>query len=287
VPVLGLVLGCGTTRLTDTQRTATEQLLISNAVDQAVGQVDCRALAGQTVFLDAQYLEGTVDRGYLVSTLRQHLLACGCLLQEERNKATYVVEARAGGVGTDRHSLLIGIPQTTVPAVVPGQPTQIPEIPFAKKTDQNGVAKIAVFAYNRRTGEPVFQSGVVQALSTAKDMWVFGAGPFQNGTIRKGTEFAGETLPTFGTHDAAGKPVPAPVPVTRAAVWSESSPGPCVDKEPTTSSVFTTPGGALRGPGVDSPGVIRLVGTEPAANENKSKLERGLGKSPRNIARCT
>jgi hypothetical protein len=221
---LALLAGCGTTRMTDTQRTATEQLLISNAIDQAVSRIDVRPLAGRRVFLDPQYLDGTVDRGYLVSSLRQHLLANGCLLQEERAKATYVVEARSGGVGTDRHSLLVGVPQTTVPAFVPGQPTQIPEIPFAKKTDQNGVAKVLVFAYNRQTGEPVWQSGMVQSVSTARDIWFLGTGPFQNGTIRERTGFAGEPLPHIpfpGQAPAAGGTAPPAVSLTEAAAWPE------------------------------------------------------------------
>src|SRR5690348_1502436 len=58
---LVLLSGCGTTRMTDTQRTATEQLLISNAIDQSVSRIDVSALAGKRVFLDAQYLDGTVD----------------------------------------------------------------------------------------------------------------------------------------------------------------------------------------------------------------------------------
>ena len=56
--VLGVTAGCGTTRVTNTQRTATEQLLISNAVDQSVSQLDFRVLAGKPVFFDAQYLAG-------------------------------------------------------------------------------------------------------------------------------------------------------------------------------------------------------------------------------------
>jgi len=99
--------------MTDTLRTATEQLLVSNAIDQAVSEMDFRALSGKTVFFDPQFLDGTVDRGYLVSSIRQQLLACGCLLQDDRTKADYVVEVRSGGVGTDRHALLVGVPQTT------------------------------------------------------------------------------------------------------------------------------------------------------------------------------
>jgi hypothetical protein len=223
---LALALGCGTTRMTDTQRTATEQLLVSHAVDTAVSQLDFSGLAGKTVYFDPQYLDGTVDRGYLVSSLRQHLLASGCLLQEDRTKATYVVEARSGGLGTDRHSLLIGIPQMTVPTFVPGQPSQIPEIPLAKKNDQHGLAKVAVFAYNRQTGEAVWQSGVVQAASTARDTWVMGAGPFQRGSIRRRTVFSGLplVLPLPGLREREADdsgPGPAVVPVTQAAYWPE------------------------------------------------------------------
>jgi hypothetical protein len=222
---LGFLAGCGTTRMTDTQRTATEQLLLSNAIDQAVGRIDVRSLAGKPVFLDVQYLDGVVDRGYLISSLRQHLLANGCALREDRASADYVVEARAGGIGTDRHSLLVGVPQTTMPALLPGQPTQIPEIPFAKKTDQNGVAKVALFAYNRRTGHPVWQSGLVQSLSTSHDLWVLGAGPFENGTIRQRTGFAGEPLPVpHLPGKAAAAEASAPlVPLGQAAAWPEKN----------------------------------------------------------------
>jgi hypothetical protein len=222
--LLGLLAGCGTTRLTDTQRTGTEQLLVSNAVDQAISQLDFSQLAGKSVFFDAQYLDGTVDRGYLVSSLRQQLLASGCTLQEERAKATYVVEARSGGLGTDRNAVLVGIPQMNVPTFVPGQPSQIPEIPFAKKTDQEGVAKIALFAYNRVTGQRLWQSGVVLARSTSKDVWVLGAGPFQQGTIRQGTEFAGELLPLprFGGGEAENdQPLNPAVAVNQPAKWPE------------------------------------------------------------------
>src|SRR5947208_2201883 len=210
--------GCGTTRQSDTQRTATEQLLISNAVDQAVAHVDFSPLAGKSVFFDPQYFDNTVDKGYVISSIRQQLLAHGCTLQEERSRATYVVEARAGGVGTDRHSVLVGIPEMTVPTILPGQPSHIPEVPFAKKSDQNGVAKLALFAYNRRTGKPYWQSGVVHAVSSARDTWLLGAGPFQKGTIRHGTEFAGRPLPLppMGDGDEQKGQTAR---VTEAAMW--------------------------------------------------------------------
>jgi hypothetical protein len=83
----------------------------------------------------------------------------------------------------------------SLPSVVPGMPTSIPEIALVKKSDQRGVAKIGVFAYNRVTGRAVWQSGNVESSSRLKDTWVFGAGPFTRGTIRQRAEIAGEPIP--------------------------------------------------------------------------------------------
>lgn len=216
--------GCGTTRMSDTVRTATEQILISNAVDQAVTAIDCSCLRDKTVFLDEKYLDGVVDKGYVISSIRQHLLAAGCLLQEDRTKAMYVVELRSGAIGTDRHSLLVGIPQMTVPTFLPGQPSQIPEVPIVKKNDEQGVAKIALFAYNRLTGERIWQSGTVEAVSTAKDSWVFGLGPFRGGTISPRTEFAGQEIPLplrADKEDSDNKTAWYITPVTGPASWEE------------------------------------------------------------------
>jgi hypothetical protein len=186
--------GCGTTRTSNTARTATEQLLISDAIDRTVESIDFSAFRNQAVFFDERHLLETVDKGYLISSFRQHLLASGAVLKDTRDQATYVIEPRVGAVGTDNHDLLFGIPAVNVPqvAMAPTLPAAIPEIPFAKRRDQQGIAKLAVFAYRRESGEPVWQSGIVENRSTANDIWVLGAGPFQRGTIYDGTRFVGK-----------------------------------------------------------------------------------------------
>ncbi|MFO0877319.1 MAG: DUF6655 family protein [Gemmataceae bacterium] len=193
-----LSVGCGTTRMTDTSRSATEMLLISQAIDQSINQLDFTVLSGKSVFFDEKVLDGVTDKGYLASSLRAKMLADGCLLVEDRTKSTYVVEARAGCVGTDKHSLLVGIPQMNLPTIMPGQPPAIPEMPIVKSTDQQGVAKVLVFAYNRVTGQAVWQSGVQESVTRSKDTWVCGTGPFQKGTIRKRIETPLEQMDVLG-----------------------------------------------------------------------------------------
>ncbi len=188
--------GCGTTKWTDTARTATEQLLITDSIDRAVSRLNLASLAGKTVFVDDAPIKQVTDNTYVVSAVRQHVLASGAILKDKREDADYVLEIRAGAIGTDHNDLLFGIPPTTLPTIgaAAAVPNQIPEIAFAKKTDQRAVAKISLFAYNKKTGRPVWQSGSVTEQSNTKALWVLGAGPFQRGTIHRGTTFAGSKV---------------------------------------------------------------------------------------------
>lgn len=267
--------GCGTTRMSDTSRTATEQLLLSNAIDNAINEIDFHVLAGKDVFLDTQYLKGSVDENYIVSSLRQQMLAHGCRLKPTKDEATYVVEARAGTVGTNRHEVMIGIPQISIPVMpgIPGIPSSIPEIPFAKTTDQRGVAKIAVFAYNQHTGQPVWQSGAFPSTSTAKDTWVFGSGPFQRGSIYERARFAGTriTLPFLGPDEPERRQ--PEIPVTAEAVFDEQ---PVMARQPqneapsddANKNASTTPAAP---PAAEQKGEAQQVSAEAPVSEPKGK----------------
>lgn len=187
--------GCGTTKWSDSPRTATEQLLISDSVDRAVSEIDFSTLADRSVYLDTRFIVTTLDQNYVISTLRQHMLASGCIIKDKAEEADYVVEVRTGSLGTNRNDVMVGVPATNLPSV--GLlPTggSIPEIALAKTTSQAAVCKIAVFAYDRVSGRPVWQSGNRKVASRAKDRWLFGTGPFQRGSIYDGTAFAGEKL---------------------------------------------------------------------------------------------
>jgi hypothetical protein len=190
--LLAITTGCGTTRRSDSKRTATEQLLISDAVERAVMQIDMRPLAGQTVFLDTTILDDVSDGKYLASALKHQLLASGCRLAAKQDDADIVVEARAGAIGTDRNSVLLGIPATSIE--VAGNGTAIPEMAIFKRTDQRGVAEVNLFAYERASGRPIWQSGLARFASNTRDRWMMGTGPFQDGDIHERMEFAGERI---------------------------------------------------------------------------------------------
>ncbi|MEP3480799.1 MAG: DUF6655 family protein [Fuerstiella sp.] len=196
-----LMVGCGTTQ----QRTGTEQLLLSEAVDRTVDQLDFSPLSGRKVFLDTTYIRPVkgivfVNSDYIVSALRQRLTVSGCLIQDNKAQADYVLEARVGALGTDSLEVTYGLPASNAlsqaAALVSGAPAMptIPEISVGKRNATLSTSKIVMYAYHRETGTPVWQSGSAISKSDAKDTWVLGAGPLQRGSIYDGVTFAGINL---------------------------------------------------------------------------------------------
>lgn len=194
-------VGCGATK----SYTATDQLLLSDAVDATIAKLDCTPLSGRKVYLDATYLKTQrsplmIDADYVLSSLRQQMVGSGVHLVESREESDIIAEARLGALGLDGHSVTYGIPSssalstaTSVFANAPVVPT-IPEMSLARHESKLGAAKVAVFAYDRVTREPFWQSGIARSSSNAKDTWIFGVGPFQRGTIYKKTRFAGNDI---------------------------------------------------------------------------------------------
>ena len=189
-------VGCGTVKQSGTARTGTEQILLTNAWDEALHRVDFRPLAGIPVYLDTQYLKDALDQGWVISSLRQAMLAQGVLLRSKPEQAELIVEARVGAYGTDSYSWLAGVPQTTLPMSFGGLPSgTIPEISVAKTTNQYAYAKLALFAFDRADGQLVWRSGTQLADANAKDVYVGGFGPIQSGSIRQKNKRIGINLP--------------------------------------------------------------------------------------------
>jgi hypothetical protein len=97
---LAVSSGCTTARSTNTARTGLEQLLVSNAVDQAYDRMDFSNLRGRAVFVDEKYLD-CVDKNYVAAALRQRVLWSGGRLAAKAEDADIVLEIASGGVGTD------------------------------------------------------------------------------------------------------------------------------------------------------------------------------------------
>jgi hypothetical protein len=103
------------------------------------------------VFVDATNFQG-YDQGYALVAIRTKLLKAGLRLVDDRAKADAIVMVSVGALSTDQKSLLIGIPQLTVPYIPAGNSVTVPELAIFKQAEQKGVAKFVATGYDAKTG---------------------------------------------------------------------------------------------------------------------------------------
>src|SRR6218665_1946730 len=149
---LAVLGGCTTSRSTAPLRTASEQLLISAAADRAAAQLSLGIPEGTRVFIDTRFFQG-YDDGYAVAAIRTQMLKSGMLVMDDRKAAEAVVMVSSGALSTDQKSLLVGIPQLTVPYIPAGNSVTVPEIALFKQAEEKGVAKFVATGYDAKTGK--------------------------------------------------------------------------------------------------------------------------------------
>jgi hypothetical protein len=133
-------------------RTASEQLLISAAADRAAQQLSLGIPKGTRIYVDTRFFQG-YDDGYAIAAIRTQMLKNGLMLVDDRNQAEAVVQVASGALSTDQKSLLIGIPQLTVPYYTTGASITVPEIALFKQAEEKGVAKFVATGYDAKTGK--------------------------------------------------------------------------------------------------------------------------------------
>ena len=181
-----LVSGCAKSNMSATARTATEQLLLSNAVDQSLSRVSFDSFRGHKVFLDDKFLE-SVDKTYVVGSIRHRLLQSGASLSPDAASADVVLEARSGALGTDSSETFYGVPEVVIPGMV-----TIPELKLATKSRQTGTAKLGFVAYDAKSSHVLGTGGVAIAVADHNGWNVLGVGPFKSGSLKSELKSAAE-----------------------------------------------------------------------------------------------
>ncbi|MEM7807649.1 MAG: DUF6655 family protein [Planctomycetota bacterium] len=203
LPLLLLLAGCATIRVTDPPQTADEQFLQSEAIREAVAQLAFSALRDRKVFLSDEYLLtdeeiavavtgiGAVpqyERLFLLAELRNRMLIEGVELADSVEAADVILEVRSGAIGVNREDFLLGIPGANLPA---GQvdvgdvtaPVILPELAILRNIKQKGFASVSITAYFKDTGELVASSGPFVGRTRRTDFYFFGIGPRTTGNI--------------------------------------------------------------------------------------------------------
>jgi hypothetical protein len=182
--------GCSSLRITDPQRTATEQYLLSLAATEAVRPFSFEVLRGRKVYVDDSFF-AAAQKEFVLGELRAKLLLSGVQISPKRDECEIVLEVRSGGVGIDRYESLIGIPSIAAAPTATPTATGVssvatiltPEVAITKEVRQIGFASVAYVAYWADSGEVVDSYGPSEGKAYRDDWWLFGFGPRTIGTI--------------------------------------------------------------------------------------------------------
>ena len=146
--VVGLLIvplaGCTTRVVSNTPRTAIEQLLLSGAVDAALAKFTLPDVGGKKIFVDLANLK-SYDAEYVKVAVRARFAKLGGVLVPTADAADYVAEVACGGLGTELKEGTLGIP--AIP--LPGSPTALPELSIYKSVEQTGIMKLLIFVHEK------------------------------------------------------------------------------------------------------------------------------------------
>jgi hypothetical protein len=151
---LGLVSACASTHETNPARSATEQLLISRAADDAVEGLTLPVPPGSRIFVDDSYFRAE-NASYAVSAIRHALSEAGYALADRRDNADVTFEIRAGALSIEQMRRMFGLPSLAVPINENLNVVSIPELSVYSRRDRVGIAEFSGFVYDSKTGAPL------------------------------------------------------------------------------------------------------------------------------------
>lgn len=177
----GLILlaaGCTSAQTTNTVRSSTEQMLVSNAIDQSLDKIDFSTVQGQAVFLNEKYVD-CIDKNYVIAAVRHRVMNSGGRLVDKPEESSMVLELRAGAIGTAMSESFLGLPEIALPGML-----TLPEVRLVERKSQQGIAKLGMVAYDPGSHEILGQGGTSLARSDDSNWYLLGVGPYQNGSVR-------------------------------------------------------------------------------------------------------
>jgi len=148
--------GCIYSRyMTNTSRSATEQLLIGDSIRKVVGQLQIPDVEGRAVAVELSAIPDK-DTAYFKATLEARLGQAGARIVPA-DAAEFRMVLLVGSAGTVSRNALFGLPSLPVPSV-----GATPEIPFVSALRQRAWSQAQVFTWDRggilvHQSEPVIQ----------------------------------------------------------------------------------------------------------------------------------
>ena len=183
---------CNTPWMTNTQRSAIEQYLISTTVDRCFSYTNYMNYSNKKAFMDYTYFSPQVDKQYVQGIIEARLSSFGVVIVKKQEEADIIVQPLCGVLGTDHDKIMIGIPSLPIPVPDTGLSFAIPEIPLFSKVTRQAYGKFSVYIFEAKNRKPL--EAIERIRSSAKYVnWIVFLIPFKTHDLEMDDSVEGRT----------------------------------------------------------------------------------------------
>ena len=154
--LMGLISACSTTqKVTNSARTATEQLLISEAISRSLPkQIDSPLPMPKGAIIKLDVTGLTPDKDMAKSVVAAWLGLLGYVVQDGAEKATYRINVVIDSLGSEVGNTFFGIPPIQASLI----PISLPELALFKADLQGGYARFHLDVFEMPSGRFIASS---------------------------------------------------------------------------------------------------------------------------------
>ena len=188
--------GCSSPRITETSRSAIEQMLLSGVVDLGIGSADFSEFANKKAFIEYDYLAPQVDKPYVQGVFEKQLAKNGVIVTRDAKEADITIQILCGVLATDTNKFTVGLPQLPIPVPDTSLNVAIPELPLFQKLTRSGYGKFGFNVLESKTRKPVKVIGDIIA-KTSYINWFICLLPFTSHDMKLDIKTGEETEMKF------------------------------------------------------------------------------------------
>ncbi|MCP4179342.1 MAG: hypothetical protein GY756_16410 [bacterium] len=160
IPIIAISLlssACSTPNITNSKRSSKEELVLSTAIDNALGSCGMKAIQKKKIFIDTANLktDDPLEQAYLIGATRAFLGSSGALLVDKKDDSEMIFELYSGVLATNYRVYLLGVPSFPVPVPFSAALVQTPELALFKKFHQTGTCKLLFNLVNKDDGSQI------------------------------------------------------------------------------------------------------------------------------------
>lgn len=133
---------CSSPNITNTKRSAVEQLLLCAAIEQGISKADFSLYSNKVVKMDYTNLDPQVDKHLIVFYTESHLRNYGVIIStDNKPDPEFIIKVGCGVLATDIDKSLIGSPPLPIPIPDTSVSVVIPEIPIYRRISRTAYGR--------------------------------------------------------------------------------------------------------------------------------------------------